>query len=92
MKLSKKIAEYKIYFDRGRIYISYIQFILLLKIAFSDFIKGYMYFIALPGALLFMFGIGYLDTRFGIRKRELENNASQNPVLTEILKRIDELK
>jgi hypothetical protein len=39
------------------------------------------FFVSVIGMLL----IGYLDTRLGIRSREMENNSLKNPVLVDIL-------
>ena len=99
MKAAKKIAEYKIYLDRSRIYFSYIQFFMVLGIFFKqrdnfniELSSSILYPIAIFVVLLFMIFFGSLDTKLGIRTREIENNASHNPILSEIKKEISEIK
>jgi len=92
MKLSKDIARIKIYFDRSRAYIGYIQLALIFKIFLETigigsnilFIGGIL--IGYAGILL----LGYLDTRFGIRSREIENNSRHNPILMRMLKLLED--
>ena len=88
MKLAKRIAKYKIYLDRSRTYAAYIQLLLLLKLVLSD-VGVYSVWLVVGGLFLcmclFMF-VGYLDTRLGIRSREMEDNGLKNPILMEILK------
>lgn len=88
MKRARKFARIKIYFDRARIYASYLQFIMITYV----FIESLgakknltLSTIGIVAILLLMFLIGYLDTRLGIRKRELENYSTTDPVLSEIL-------
>ena len=91
MKLAKRIAKYKIYLDRSRGYAGYVQLLLLLKLTLSD--MGINSLFVLGGGLAACMGIflvvGYLDTRLGIRGRELENNSRHNPIFMEILNKIN---
>lgn len=93
MKKAKKIARYKIYFERSRTYLGYVQFMLILKIFLSDIgISSFGWMgICLVICTFFMFLIGWLDTYFGIRSRELEDNTYKNPFMTEMLDKIDKL-
>lgn len=88
MKYSKTIAKYKIFLDRSRMYLNYVQFTIMLKLLFSDINieSDFLFFVLLVAVLLLMIFIGYLDTLFGIRSREMENNSLTNPVLREIFK------
>jgi len=36
--------------------------------------------------------LGYFDTKLGLRKEEMRNNAAENPVLMEILQHLKEIK
>jgi len=88
MTLIKRIARYKIYLDRSRTYAAYIQLLLLIKLVLSDVGIDSTWMVL--GGLglcmcIFMF-VGYLDTRLGIRSREMEDNGLKNPILMEILK------
>lgn len=94
MKLSKLIAKYKIYLDRSRTYLSYVQLAMIMKLFFSD-VNIDNNWILLAGVVvcfLLLVLLGYLDTRFGIRAREMENNSMHNPVIKEILKILKEKK
>lgn len=87
MKKSQTIAKYKIYLDRSRTYVGYMQFIIMIKLLFSDMeIKSnFLLFACVVVCMIALVVIGYLDTRFGIRAREMENNTIENPVMAEML-------
>jgi hypothetical protein len=46
------------------------------------------FFVSVVGMLV----IGYLDTRLGIRSREMEDNSLKNPVLVEILESLKRIE
>lgn len=94
MKLSKLIAINKIYLDRSRTYLSYIQLLMLFKLFLSDIgISNNLWLlIGFAVSVVGMLVIGYLDTRLGIRSRELENNSLRNPVLVDILKTLKRIE
>lgn len=99
----RAIIRWKVYFDRSRMYIGYIQFFLIGIVflqSFKDkpwgeFIFNYS-LIAIPVALLLFILLslilGYLDSKLGFREEELRNLSSSNPVLMEILSSLNELK
>ncbi len=99
----RSLIRWKIYFDRSRMYIGYIQFFLI-GIVFlqsfkderwGDFIFRYAV-IAIPVVLiLFVFLsllLGYLDTKLGFREEELRNLSKSNPVMVEMLDSLNEIK
>ncbi|MBN1780015.1 hypothetical protein JW948_02730 [bacterium] len=99
----RSLVRWKVYFDRSRMYIGYIQFFLI-GIVFlksfdqhpaGEFIFKYA-FISVPIVLLlFIFlslVLGYLDNRLGFREEELRNLTRSNPVMMEILHSIHELQ
>jgi len=104
MKLSKEnFIQLKIYFDRARMYIGYLQFFMVGIVFFQsiqntmlgDFVHSFSYVFIV--VLLFLFTIlilflGYLDTRFGLRQEELKNLSNSNPIMMEILTTLRELK
>jgi len=99
MKLAKEIARIKIYFDRSRMYFSYMQFILILALFVRDyesaFIQKYINLIlllAIPIMIVCFVFIGWVDEKAGIRKREIENITKINPVITEIMKRLENIE
>lgn len=96
IKFNKRsLIRWKVYIDRARMYIGYLQFLMIGMIflesfkglPIGDFIFNNLY-IAVP-ILLFLFValsliVGFLDTRLGFREEELRNASSSNPVLREI--------
>ena len=104
IKLDKTtFIRWKVYFDRARMYMGYIQFFLIgivfiksfKNATWGDFIFKYSLF-TIP-ILLFLFivfslFIGYLDLKFGFREEELKNLSKSNPVLMELFDSIQEIK
>ena len=99
----RSLIRWKIYFDRSRMYIGYIQFFLIGVVflqsfkekSWGEFIYKYA-IIAIPSMLilfiLFSLLLGYLDTKLGFRAEELRNVSDSNPVLKEILISVKEIK
>ncbi len=94
MKLSKLIARNKIYLDRSRTYLSYFQLLMLFKLTLSDIgiSNNFWLLIGFVVSIVLMLVVGYLDTKFGIRSRELEDNSIKNPVLMDILNRLKRIE
>lgn len=104
VKLNKRtFIRWKVYVDRARMYIGYVQFFMIGFVffeAFRDQPVGELIFknlyIAVP--ILFILFIvlslivGFLDTKAGLREEELRNLSSSNPVLREIHANMHELK
>ena len=99
----KKLIRWKVYIDRSRMYIGYIQFFLIIFVFikslgdnhFTEYIFSHS-LVALP-VLLFLFillslVIGYIDSRLGFREEEIRNFSRSNPVLTDIQKSLRELR
>ena len=99
----RSLIRWKIYFDRSRMYIGYIQFFLIGIVflqSFKDQSWGEFIFryaiIAIP-IVLILFVIlslllGYLDTKLGFREEELRNLSKSNPVMVEMLDSLKEIK
>lgn len=99
----RSLIRWKIYFDRSRMYVGYIQFFLI-GIVFLQSFKGQPWgnfifeyaAISIPIVLiLFMMLsllLGYLDTKLGFRAEELRNLSSSNPVMMEMLRSLEEIK
>lgn len=98
----RSIIRWKVYFDRSRMYIGYIQFFLIgvvfLK-SFKDKPWGEWIFkyaiISIPIAF-FLFVIlslvlGYFDSKLGLREEEQRNLSRSNPVMMEMLDQLKEL-
>lgn len=99
----RSLIRWKIYFDRSRMYVGYIQFFLI-GIVFLQSFKGQPWgnfifeyaALSIPIVLiLFMMLsllLGYLDTKLGFRAEELRNLSSSNPVMMEMLRSLEEIK
>ena len=99
----KKMIRWKVYFDRSRMYIGYIQFFLIIFVfikslgnnSFFDYLFKHS-LITLPVMLLLFLllslVIGYIDSRLGLREEELRNFSRSNPVLMDIQKSLKELR
>lgn len=98
----RSIIRWKVYFDRSRMYIGYIQFFLIgivfLK-SFKDNPWGEWIFkyaiISIPVAFLLFVIIslvlGYFDSKLGLREEEQRNLSRSNPVMMEMLDQLKEL-
>jgi len=98
----RTLIRWKIYIDRSRMYIGYIQFFLIAIVfleKYQDTTFGHKIFdyalISLPLAIiLFIFLsliLGYLDSKLGFRQEELRNLSNSNPVMMDILNKLNEL-
>lgn len=99
----KRLIRWKIYIDRARMYIGYIQFIMIGFVfleVFRDTKFGHLIFdnllISTPILflifLIFSLILGRIDTALGLREEELRNSSASNPVTREILKEVKEIK
>jgi hypothetical protein len=104
LKADKRtLIRWKIYIDRARMYIGYVQFIMIgfmfIKV-YKDSYLGKLFFenliISLP--LIFLVTIvlsliiGRLDTIYGLREEELRNSTTSNPVMRELHANIEDIK
>jgi hypothetical protein len=96
----RTLIRWKIYFDRSRMYIGYLQFFLIGIVfleSFKDRDWGKLIFdyalISIPvGLLLFILlslVLGYLDSKLGLREEEMRNLTKSNPIMMEM---VEELK
>lgn len=92
----KYLAERKIYLDRSRPYIGYIQFMMIAILLIDKFNiqHGVTYYYIGAAILTFsgMIFIGWLDTKTKMRKYELENNTGINSIHTDTLDNTIELR
>lgn len=98
----RTLIRWKIYFDRSRMYIGYIQFFLIGIVFLQSFKEkpwGELIFkyalISIPiGLILFIFLsllLGYLDSKLGFREEELRNLSRSNPVMMDMLEQLKEI-
>lgn len=99
----RSIIRWKVYFDRSRMYIGYIQFFLIGVVFLQSFKDHqwseflYRYAVITIPVLLVLFilvslFLGYLDTKLGFREEELRNLSRSNPVMVEMLASLQEIK
>ena len=99
----KTLIRWKIYIDRARMYIGYINFMMLGIVflrsykdtSWGQYIFTHYYFtipIIVIGFFLFSLILGFIDSKMGFREEELRNVSTSNPVLMEILKTVKALK
>lgn len=101
--LKKMLIAFKIYFDRARMYLGYINFFILNLVlinsfdntTISNFISDYKYMV-IPLLfiiyLVILIFIGYLDTKLGLRQEEMRNNALFNPYLQDLLQTVKDIQ
>ena len=93
--MRKRLARFKIYTERARWYMIYVQMLLLIGIWLNtlgiDLVWWHYPIILIICACLFIV-FGYLEVKIGLLKYEQEKYAQENPVLQDILKEIKELK
>ena len=98
----RTLIRWKIYFDRSRMYLGYIQFFLIGIVflqSFKDRSWGEFIFnnaiISIPIAMvlfvLLSLILGYLDSKLGLREEELRNLSKSNPIMMEMLDQLKEL-
>ena len=103
MKVDKKaLIRWKVYLDRSKMYIGYINLFMMVTIflgaikntGVGEFLIANVY-VAIPILIImfifFALLLGYWDSKLGIRSEEMRNLASQNPVQMEMLRTIREL-
>ena len=93
--MRKRLARFKIYTDRARWYVGYVQLLLMVSIFLKTNgidIPLWAYPIML---LCIVFGFilfGFLEIKLGILKEEQNKYAEQNPMMVEILEEIKRLQ
>lgn len=99
----RAVIRWKIYIDRARMYIGYISFVMIAFMFLNDFqnesIRNFLdenkyitYPVMMVVFVLFSLVLGRLDTKFGLRKEEMRNAATENPVTMEILELLNEIR
>lgn len=99
----RKLVTLKIYFDRARMYLGYINFFILNMVLINsienpilkEYITNYKWIVVPVIFILYVFVlllIGYLDTKNGFRQEELRNNAALNPVMQDLMTRIEDIQ
>jgi hypothetical protein len=98
----KAIIRWKVYIDRSKMYISYVQFLLIIFVSIKSLgdnpVSEFVFnspIIAVPIILIiFVLAsliLGYLDSRLGFREEEILNHSKSNPVLMDIQRSLNEL-
>ena len=93
--MKKRLARFKVYIDRARWYMVYLQMLLMIAIFIqtSGFeMEWYYYPIILISVVCLFILFGYFEVKSGMLKHEQQKYGEENPVLQEILNEIKELK
>ncbi|MCU4166031.1 hypothetical protein [Carboxylicivirga caseinilyticus] len=99
----KTLIRWKIYIDRARMYIGYIQFFMIGFVFLESFKNKKLQelifdniFLSIPVLfvlfIILSLIIGRIDTILGLREEELRNSTQSNPVMRDILNGIEEMK
>jgi len=90
-KLFQTVIRWKVYIDRARGYVSYIQFLMTATIVVKIFnlhigVLGYviLFVIVIVGCLI----VGFADTKLGIWEEEMRNINKRNKEFMAIYKKI----
>lgn len=104
IQLNKKTAvRWKIYLDRAKMYLSYINFVMIAFVFLNSIndpkIRGILdenrlifYPIVMLIFIVISLVLGYFDTKLGLRKEEMRNNSVENPITLEIINSLKEIK
>ncbi len=96
------LIRWKVYIDRSKMYIGYIQFLLIIFVFINSLdnnpVSQFVLeepLIAVPLILaLFVLCsliLGYMDSKLGFREEEIRNHSRSNPVLRKLQTSLDEL-
>ena len=98
----KTMIRWKVYIDRSKMYIGYVQFLLIIFVfirSLGDNPVTHFVFnspaVSVPIILVLFLAaslvLGYFDSKFGFREEEIRNHARSNPVLMEIQQSLHQL-
>ena len=88
------LARFKVYFSRASIYISLLNFLMILATFKLTYNINVSAIIIVPLGMLFTFFIGWLDYNL-VMKHEIKHNNKQNNIKTQldyIQKQLEEIK
>jgi hypothetical protein len=96
------IARWKIYIDRSRQYVSYVQFgatlYIVAKLLRPTPLKTWIFdhwYVSFPVLFVIFMGgclvLGYIENRMRIRDYEQKNHAEANPAWKELIEKIDKI-
>jgi len=99
----RALVRWKIYIDRARMYLGYFNFIMIAFLflnslkdetirQFLDDNKLITYPVVMILFVVSSLILGRLDTKLGLRKEEMRNASSENPVLMEILEKVKKME
>jgi len=99
----RAFVRWKIYIDRARMYVGYISFVMIAFMFLNDLddetIRHFLddnklitYPVVMILFIVFSLILGRLDTKLGLRKEEMRNASSENPVMMEILQKVNKIE
>jgi hypothetical protein len=98
----KRLVKYKVWLDRSRQYVSYVQFgatlYIVAKLLRNSPVKMWIFdhwYLSFPLLFVVFIGgcivLGYIESLFKIREHEQSNYTQANPEWTRLMEKIDEL-
>ncbi len=99
----RTFVRWKIYIDRARMYVGYISFVMIAFMFLNDFEnenirhlldenKLITYPVVMILFVVFSLILGRLDTKLGLRREEMRNASTENPVMMEIMKKLQNIE
>ncbi len=99
----KTLIRWKIYIDRAKMYVGYIQFLMIAFVLLEAYKESYLgklifenMVISIPVIFLIFIVlsliIGRIDTLLGLREEELRNSSTSNPVMRDVLENMQAIK
>jgi hypothetical protein len=87
--VKKTLVRWKIYTDRARWYMGYVQLLMMFIILFQTrgiLIEWWLILLLIPVVVMMFVVVGYIDVKvFKLLEAEQKKYAEENPVLQEIL-------
>ena len=94
MDIKKRIARYKVYTERSRWYMVYLQMLMLFALFLSDNgirIDWWQYPILFVVVACAFITLGYFEVKLGMMKAEQLKISQENPMLLDILGQLKKL-
>ncbi len=99
----RTVVRWKIYIDRAKMYLGYINFAMIAFVFLNSIndtsireLLDENKFITYPAMILLFFSfslvLGRMDTKLGVRKEEMRNASSENPVMMDVLKTVKDIQ
>jgi uncharacterized membrane protein len=90
--MKKTLVRWKIYTDRARWYVAYVQFLMMVIVVFQTrgvLLDWWLIILLIPVVVIAFIVIGFIDVKiFKLLEAEQQKYAEENPTLQQILKEV----